>query len=129
MALRRSYGGLATKVFGEQGTIRTTTTSCGAGASRRPGRPARDRRAGGRPLPRWRVLDSGWVPRRRGVLRPVRIPDHVAAGCRVAALLDDRAGRVLDPAGQAPVAGAVLPGRGDRDLLPARRRRRRGSRP
>ncbi len=61
---------------------------------------------------------GGWrVSRGRGVLRPVGLPYHLAAPVRVGEIVGDLARSVLGPARAAAVAGAVLPGGGDRALL------------
>jgi hypothetical protein len=62
---------------------------------------SRRRRVGGRRL-----------PRRGGVLRPVRLPDHLAAHRRVAPDGHDRPGRILGPARPSAPPGAVLHGHG-----------------
>ena len=75
--------------------------SLSAGA-RRPARPGGDRRPA---VPRRRQLDDRRLPRRLGVLHPVGVPDHVAAGPRDG---DDRPGGrrpVLRPPGATVAAG------------------------
>ena len=60
-----------------------------------PRRPARDRGRGRLPLPLANRLAAGRLPRRRPLLRPQRLPDHVAAARRVGGAEPDRPAPVL----------------------------------
>src|SRR4029453_5445367 len=59
------------------------------------GRPARDRGRIRLPLPLADRLAAGRLPRRRPVLRPQRLPDHVTAARRVGSAEPDRPAPVL----------------------------------
>ena len=86
-----------------------------------PRRHPRTRRGGGPGLPRRDVMGPRWVPRRRRLLRPVRLPDHRAAADRVAADREDSPGRLLGTAGATAAAGtaAAHRRRDDRRAQPA----------
>ena len=73
--------------------------------ARRPARGRRHRRAA---LPRRRRLDARRVPRRRPLLLPQRLPDHVAAARRAARHRPDRPARVL-AAPRPPAAARGVP--------------------
>ena len=128
-------------LLGEQGTNRTDPAALAGPLSSRaasawgpaPGgapdgtdplwrarRPARRRGGGGAAVPRGRLLGPWRVPRGRGVLRSVGLPDHLAAAGRMEPEDNDQAWCVLGAAGAAAVAGAVLPGRRDRAVLRGR---------
>ncbi len=91
-----------------------------------PAAPTRARRAArtrGRRSPALpRRTPDRRLPRRRRVLRALRLPYHVAAARRGARRRSDRARRLLDPPGTPAVPGARVRARG-------RRRRTRGSSP
>ena len=97
-----------------------------AAVRRRPRRCPRDRGRRGAALPRRRVDRARRLPRRRHVLRPLRLPDHLAADHRARGHRPDRPVPVLAPARAAAAAGRVPGHRGHRaggGDLPARRRR------
>ena len=73
----------------------------------RAGRVAGARRRGGDRVPRQQRLAAGRVPRRRGVLRHQRLPDHAAADRRARADGPGAPAPVLVRAGAATAAGAV----------------------
>ena len=89
-------------------------------ARRRPGRPARCRRRRGPPVPR-RGADRR-LPRRRPLLRPVGIPDHVAPAHGVTGERSHPVGRILGSPGPAPAPGARPAARRRGGLLPRPRR-------
>ena len=73
----------------------------------RAGRVAGARRRGGHRVPRQQRLAARRVPRRRGVLRHQRLPDHAAAHRRARADGPGAPAPVLVGAGAATAAGAV----------------------
>ncbi len=72
--------------------------------ARRVARPVGWRRAA---LPRRILVDARRILRRRGVLRRLGLPDHLAPDRRARPQRSHRVRQVLEPAGAAPVPGAV----------------------
>ena len=70
-------------------------------------RDAGARRRGGDGVPRQLGVAPGRVPRRRGLLRHLRLPDHAAADRRARALRHGEPARLLPAAGPPVAAGAV----------------------
>ena len=102
---------------------RQTSGTAPPRGTRRPARGRGHRRGA---LPRGCRLDPGRIPRCRRVLRPLRLPDHLAAAGRARPHRPDRLQELLHPPGPPAAARPVRRARRDRPAGRDGRLRRRG---